>query len=164
MALVEAVLEVLLKDGTLALADGRIVSAQSINRSDPTTAHWLAMRDELKKAGLEVPVLSDLRSRIGLTELELKIAIKHGMSSTELHRINATRYAMADTLRHISTGIIALAGDAPFTVAEVKEHFAIGRKLTIELLEFLDSINVTQRNGNARVISNAKVIKQRFGD
>ena len=164
VALVEAVLEVLLKDGTLALADGRIVSAQSINRSDPTTAHWLAMREELKKTGVEVPVLSDLRSRIGLTELELKIAIKHGMSSTELHRINATRYAMADTLRHISTGIIALAGDGPFTVAEVKEHFAIGRKLTIELLEFLDSINVTQRNGNARVISNAKVIKQRFGD
>ncbi|MDB2557986.1 SelB C-terminal domain-containing protein, partial [Luminiphilus sp.] len=61
-------------------------------------------------------------------------------------------------------GIIVLAGDGPFTVVEVKEHFAIGRKLTIELLEFFDSINVTQRNGNARVISNAKVIKQRFGD
>ena len=63
-----------------------------------------------------------------------------------------------------ATGIIVLAGDRPFTVVEVKEHFAIGRKLTIELLEFFDSINVTQRNGNARVISNAKVIKQRFGD
>ncbi len=164
VAIVRAVLEVLLKDGTLVLADGRIVSAQSINRSDPTIAHWLAMRDELKIARLDVPVLSDLRSRIGLTELELKIAIKHGMSNAELHRINATRYAMADTLRHIATGIIVLAGDRPFTVVEVKEHFAIGRKLTIELLEFFDSINVTQRNGNARVISNAKVIKQRFGD
>ena len=41
---------------------------------------------------------------------------------------------------------------------------AIGRKLTIDLLEFLDSINVTHRNGNARVVANAKVIQQRFGD
>jgi hypothetical protein len=122
------------------------------------------MRDELRKARLDVPVLSDLRSRTGLSEVELKIAIKHGTSSAELQRINATRYAMADTLRHISTGIIALAGDGPFTVIDVKEHFAIGRKLTIELLEFLDSINVTHRNGNARLIANAKVIQQRFGD
>ena len=163
-ALAGAVLELLLKDGTLVLADGRITSAQSINRSDPTIAHWRTMRDELRKARLDVPVLSDLRSRTGLSEIELKIAIKHGTSSAELHRINATRYAMADTLRLISTGIVALAGDGPFTVIDVKEHFAIGRKLTIELLEFLDSINVTQRNGNARVIANAKVIQQRFGD
>ena len=164
VALVEAVLEVLLKDGTLVLADGRIFSAQSINRSDSTIAHWLAMRDELERARFDVPVLSDLRSRTGLSEIELKIAIKHGMSRAELHRVNATRYAMADTLRQISTDIVALAGKGPFTVVDVKEHFAIGRKLTIELLEFLDSINVTQRNGNARVISNAKVITQRFGD
>lgn len=163
-ALAGAVLELLLKDGTLVLVDGRITSAQSINRSDPTIAHWRTMRDELRKARLDVPVLSDLRSRTGLSEIELKIAIKHGTSSAELHRINATRYAMADTLRLISAGIIALAGDGPFTVIDVKEHFAIGRKLTIELLEFFDSINVTQRNGNARVIANAKVIQQRFGD
>jgi selenocysteine-specific elongation factor len=56
----------------------------------------------------------------------------------------------------------SLAAEQNFTVANFKDELGIGRKLAIEILEFFDSINFTQRKGNERTISNPRAIRSRL--
>jgi selenocysteine-specific elongation factor len=39
-----------------------------------------------------------------------------------------------------------------FTAAEFKDRSGIGRNLTIEVLEYLDRVGVTRRDGDARTV------------
>ena len=163
-ALAQIAIDRLLRDGTLQLKEGRIALREPSDEPEPTIAHWEALRGELQRALPEVPVISDLASRAGLTDIQLKIAIKHGLASSELQRINSVRYALTEALLHFASGINELGGNTEFTVVQVKNYFGLGRNVIIDILEFFDSINFTRRNGNTRVIANPSVIKQRFGD
>lgn len=163
-ALAQIAVDRLLRDGTLQLKEGRIALREPSDEPEPTIAHWEALRGELQRALPEVPVISDLASRAGLTDIQLKIAIKHGLASSELQRINSVRYALTEALLHFASGINELGGNTEFTVVQVKNYFGLGRNVIIDILEFFDSINFTRRNGNTRVIANSSVIKQRFGD
>lgn len=163
-ALAQIAVDRLLRDGTLQLKEGRIALREPSDEPEPTIAHWEALRGELQRALPEVPVISDLASRAGLTDIQLKIAIKHGLASSELQRINSVRYALTEALLHFASGINELGGNTEFTVVQVKNYFGLGRNVIIDILEFFDSINFTRRNGNTRVIANPSVIKQRFGD
>ena len=79
-----------------------------------------------------------------------------------LHRINATRYALTTTLLDFAATSVSLASERNFSVADFKEKLGIGRKLAVEILEFFDSINFTQRQGNERTIANPKAIRSRL--
>ena len=92
----------------------------------------------------------------------LKLALKHGADRGFLHRINATRYALTTTLLDFADTTESLASEQNFTVANFKDELGIGRKLAVEILEFFDSINFTQRQGNERTIANPKAIHSRL--
>jgi hypothetical protein len=47
------------------------------------------------------------------------------------------------------------AQQAVFSVIETKTHLGLGRDLTIEILEYFDSVKFTRREGNSRRLRNA---------
>jgi hypothetical protein len=58
---------------------------------------------------------------------------------------------LCETRDAIKTAIIELATDGKcFTVIDAKAQLGLGRGLTIELLEYLDSIQFTRRQGDGR--------------
>ena len=58
---------------------------------------------------------------------------------------------LAETKEAIETAIIELANDCKcFTVIDAKAQLALGRGLTIEILEYFDSIQFTRRRGDRR--------------
>jgi len=161
-ALLEATLRTLVKTGVLELNDGRVHHAKKGSESNTNDTYWTSLEHHLLSAGRQIPALSELQRDANLAETPLKLAVKQGTGNGRLHRINATRYALTETLLELAKGSEALAAASAFTVAEFKDHFGIGRKLAVEILEFFDSINFTQRQGNERTIANPKAIRSRL--
>ena len=161
-ALLEATLTILIKTGVLGVTDGRVHDAKDRNKPDGNERHWSSLERQLQTAGHHIPVLSELQRDAQLDETSLKLALKYGTEKGSVHRINATRYALTTTLLDFAETSESLASDRNFSVADFKEELGIGRKLAVEILEFFDSINFTQRQGNERTIANPKAIRSRL--
>ena len=161
-ALLEATLRTLVKTGVLELTEGRVHHTKKGSKSNANDTYWMSLERHLLSAGRQIPVLSELQRDANLAETPLKLALKQGTGNGRLHRINATRYALTETLLELAKGAEVLAAARAFTVAEFKDHFGIGRKLAVEILEFFDSINFTKRQGNERTIANPKAIRSRL--
>ena len=161
-ALLEATLTTLIKTGVLGVTDGRVHDAKDRNKPDGNERHWSNLERQLITAGHHTPVLSELQRDAQLDETSLKLALKYGTDKGFLHRINATRYALTTTLLDFAETSESLASERNFSVADFKDELGIGRKLAVEILEFFDSINFTQRQGNERTIANPKAIRSRL--
>ena len=160
--MLEATLTTLIKTGVLGVTDGRVHDANDRNKPDGNEQHWSSLERKLQTAGRHIPVLSELQRDAQLDGTSLKLALKHGADRGFLHRINATRYALTTTLLGFAETTESLASEQNFTVANFKDELGIGRKLAVEILEFFDSINFTQRQGNERTITNPKAIRSRL--
>lgn len=161
-ALLEATLTTLIKTGVLGVTDGRVHDAKDRNKPDGNERHWSNLERQLITAGRHIPVLSELQRDAQLDETSLKLGLKYGIDKGFLHRINAVRYALTPTLLDFAEMSESLASERNFGVADFKDKLGIGRKLAVEVLEFFDSINFTQRQGNERTIANPKAIRSRL--
>ena len=161
-ALLEATLTTLIKTGVLGVTDGRVHDGKDRNKPDSNERHWSRLERQLQTAERHIPVLSELQRDAQLDETSLKLSLKYGTEKGFLHRINATRYALTTTLLDFAETSESLASDRNFSVADFKDELGIGRKLAVEVLEFFDSINFTQRQGNERTIANPKAIRSRL--
>lgn len=161
-ALLEATLTTLIKTGVLGVTDGRVHDAKDRNKPDGNERQWSNLERQLITAGRQIPVLSELQRDAQLDETSLKLALKYGNEKGSVHRINAMRYALTTTLLDFAQTSESLASERNFSVADFKDELGIGRKLAVEILEFFDSINFTQRQGNERTIANPKAIRSRL--
>ena len=161
-ALAEATLAILLKQGELANADGRIRLPTSLNAPNPHDALWQSLEDALQAAGLNVPVISEARSQARLSDVDMKIAIKEGRERGLLHRVNAERFVLTQTLIKYAEAAEKTVETEPLSVVAFKNQLGIGRKLAIEILEYFDGIGFTRRSGDQRTIVNRGVIEKRF--
>ena len=161
-ALAEATLAILIKQGELANTDGRIRLPASLDAPNPHDALWQSLEDALQAAGINVPVLSEARSQARLSDVDMKIAIKEGRERGLLHRVNAERFVLTQTLIKFAEAAEQTAESEPLSVVAFKNQLGIGRKLAIEILEYFDGIGFTRRNGDHRTIVNRGVIEKRF--
>lgn len=160
--MLEATLTTLIKTGVLGVTDGRVHDAKNRNKPDGNERHWSNLERQLITAGRHIPVLSELQRDAKLDPTSLKLALKYGTEKGCLHRINPTRYALTTTLVDFAETSESLASERNFSVADFKEELGIGRKLAVDILEFFDSINFTQRKGDERTIANPKAIRSRL--
>jgi selenocysteine-specific elongation factor len=70
-------------------------------------------------------------------------------------QVAPNRFFLPETVARLADLTHALAAESPdgsFTAAQFKDRSGIGRNVTIEVLEYLDAIGVTRREGAARVV------------
>ena len=161
-ALAEATLAILVKQGELANADGRVRLPTRLDGPNPHDALWQSLEDALQAAGLNVPVISEARSQAKLSDVDMKIAIKEGRERGLLHRVNAERFVLTQTLIKFAEAAEKTVENEPLSVVAFKKQLGIGRKLAIEILEYFDGIGFTRRSGDQRTIVNRGVIEKRF--
>ena len=161
-ALAEATLAVLLKQGELTNVEGRIRLPTDLTAPNPHDALWKSLEHSLQAAGVTVPVISEARSHARLSDVDMKIAIKQGRERGLLHRVNAERFVLTQTLIQLAEAAEKTAEIEPLSVVAFKNQLGIGRKLAIEVLEYFDGIGFTHRNGDERTIVNKAVIEKRF--
>jgi selenocysteine-specific elongation factor len=142
----------LLKDARVSLNNGLLsLAGHRPTLSSQIQQRWFLFSNILRKGGFQVPLLSEIEKEMGLTSKQLSTLIIPALKSGDLIQLSQKRYMLCETRDAIKTAIIELATDGKcFTVIDAKAQFGLGRGLTIELLEYLDSIQFTRRLGDGR--------------
>jgi selenocysteine-specific elongation factor len=114
---------------------------------------WQTVRPALEASGYNVPPVRDLALQLKLKEPIVKDFLYRKAKSGEVMRVTADRFYPRPTLATLAAVAQATAQAQPnaqFTAAQYRDATGIGRSLAIEILEFLDSLGITQRVGDAR--------------
>ena len=116
---------------------------------------WDQLAPILDEAGLRSCRVRELAAALGQTPDETEALLVRLERFGRLLRIARNRFFLPEMVTRLG----ALAADltreneaAAFTAAEFNQRSGIGRNLTIEVLEFLDGLGVTQRVGELRHI------------
>ena len=157
--LLMAVLTSRLQSSELVLSEGRLRRAgfqPAVNTE--LTQHWLQLQTFLQDRGNNIPLLSEVATHTRFSPKALEKIIKAQEKNGQLHRLTAQRYALPAQLYRLSSELLSLADTGePVTVVGAKSRFAIGRNLTVEILEYFDRIHFTQRTGNARIVLDSEL-------
>ncbi len=145
-----------------ALTDARkIETSGSIARlpAHSTTANtadekmWQIVKPALETAGFNAPQIKDLALQLKLKEPIVKDFLYRKAKSGEIYRVTPDRFYTKDTLAKLAATAQATAQAQPtgiFTAAQYRDWTGVGRGLAIEILEFMDTLGVTQRIGDTR--------------
>lgn len=153
-----AVFQALLRE----LADERKIEAQgSIARipghnatSNPADEKlWQAVRPALEAGGYSPAPIRDLALTLKLKEATLKDFLHRKAKGGDLCKVTADRFYPRATLATLAAIAQTTAQAQPnglFTAALYRDATGVGRSLAIEILEFFDTLGITQRIGDAR--------------
>lgn len=152
----EAALRALVEQGSV-IRQGRVLALPD-HRPAPSPEDqtiWTRVEPALLTAGLRPPRVRELAAELGLEPDVMERRLVRLERFGLLIRVAPNRFFLPGTVAEL--GAIAerlLAGDAAegFTAATYSQRSGIGRNLTIQVLEFLDKIGITQRIGEYRVI------------
>lgn len=152
--LTEAVLSDMLTHDVIA-RQGRSLAlpGHSPTLSPDDRALWEKVESVLDDAGLRPPRVRELAAHIGLdpdsTDQRLSRLERFGL----LIRVAPNRFFLPRTVVALGELAAALANEseaAGFTAGIFSQRSGIGRNLTIQVLEYLDRIGVTRRDGEYR--------------
>jgi selenocysteine-specific elongation factor len=153
-----AVLQALLRE----LADERKLEVQgSIARipghnatSNPADEKlWQAIRPALEDGGFSPAPIKDLALTLKLKEAIVKDFLHRKAKGGDLFKVTADRFYPRATLATLASIAQATSQAQPnglFTAAQYRDATGLGRSLAIEILEFFDTLGITQRIGDAR--------------
>jgi len=156
--LAAAVFQTLLRE----LADERKLEVQgSIARipghnatSNPADEKlWQAIRPALEAAGYSPAPIKELALQLKLKEAVIKDFLHRKAKGGEIYKVTADRFYPRATLATLAAIAQATSEAQPnglFTAAQFRDATGLGRSLAIEILEFFDTLGVTQRLGDAR--------------
>ena len=145
-----------------ALADAHTIEISgSIARlpAHSTTANtadekmWQIVKPALDAAGFNAPLIKDLALQLKLKDAIVKDFLYRKAKSGEVHRVPPERFYTKATLAKLAATAQATALAQPngtFTAAQYRDWTGVGRGLAIEILEFMDTLGVTQRVGDTR--------------
>ena len=149
------------------LADARkIETSGSIARlpAHSTTANtadekmWQLVKPALDAAGFAAPQIKDLALQLKLkepilTDFLYRKSKAGGGAGGEIYRVTPDRFYTRATVAKLAATAQATAQAQPngiFTAAQYRDWTGVGRGLAIEILEFMDTLGVTQRIGDTR--------------
>ena len=150
--LFDAALAVLLKEQNVSITNGFLsMTGHRPTVSSQVQQRWLLFSTLLRKGAYQVPLLSEIERDSGLNKKQLAALITPALKSGDLIQLSKKRYMLAETQRAVKNEITVLASQCEcFSVIDVKNHLGLGRNITVEILEYLDSIHFTQRKNDGR--------------
>ena len=114
---------------------------------------WQAIRPALEAGGYSPAPIRDLALALKIKEPVIKDFLHRKAKGGELYKVTADRFYPRVTL----AALAAIAQETSraqanglFTAAQYRDATGLGRSLAIEILEFFDTLGVTQRLGDAR--------------
>lgn len=150
------ILNRLIADGSLARTGHLIHPSKHMAKiSDSDQKFWKIVELQLENHGPCPPVVHDLA---GLLDIDVEALREKMHRMTQLGRVikvGGNRYYPVHTLKHIEGLILQLASDnesGRFTPSQFRDVSGIGRRPSVDILEFFDSNGLTQRLGDERVV------------
>jgi len=116
---------------------------------------WDRVRPLLQQAAHAGLLLTELASAAGAKEAILADFLHRMAKTGELVRVGTSRFYLRATMASFAAVAQCVAELSPggrFTVAQFRDRAGVGRMLSVDILESLDRLGVTQRVGDARVL------------
>lgn len=156
-AFLAAVLEALIQEKRLLLAGGRLSCAGYRATLPPALlAGWERLQAYTAERGFHLPLLSEIERDLGLGAKVQAAVVAMALKSGQLVQVSPKRLTLPAVLQGLAVEIQRLAARQEiFSVIEAKAHLGLGRDLTIEILEYLDGVKFTRREGNGRRLQDA---------
>jgi selenocysteine-specific elongation factor len=114
---------------------------------------WQTVRPALEASAFNAPPIRDLAVQLKIKEPLLKDFLHRKAKTGEVMKVTADRFYPRSTVATLAAVAQATAQAQPtgqFTAAQYRDWTGVGRSLAIEILEFLDTLGITQRIGDAR--------------
>jgi selenocysteine-specific elongation factor len=156
--LCDAVIAEQQKRGFLNISSG-LASASSHQYSMSLEAErqWSDIRQAMANHGTDIPVLSNLQKVIACDEISLARALDLAVKNGKAICLTKSRFALPSVLCKLAESVGDLTYDEPqFSIKEFKNHAGLSRNLTVEVLEYFDSIGFTRRDGDKRSVIDAE--------
>ncbi len=96
--------------------------------------------------------VGDLSKSLNIPLTTLTRALNQISKARALVRISDKRYALPAQMQGWADIAEALSVVAPFSVKEFRDRSGLGRNMSIDVLEFMDSKGYTRRNGDTRTV------------
>ena len=108
-------------------------------------------------------MISELEAKKNITLADRKKIRREAVRDGRLFKLSDRRYALPAQLWDLSNEVIAQSdANEAISVIALKKRWGLGRNLTVEILEFFDSIRFTQRRGDVRIVLDAELPARRF--
>jgi len=146
-----------------AIAGGNLArSGAVLQRSDHSpvlnavdSAAWQAIAPLLLREDLKPPHLQQLAQHLAKPAAEIERVLSKAADAGLAYRIAPNRYFLPPTITRLAAIAAELAAAdelGSFDAAHYRDATALGRNLTIEVLEFLDAAGITRRRGARRSV------------
>ncbi len=144
-----------LRDAGVVARRGTIIhlAGHDIQPTAADLALWKRVEAALATGGMRPPRPRELVDITGIPLDRLEALFRRAEELGFVHRVASNRFylpAALDELVRMAEGVVAQSPDGTFTAADFNKASGIGRNLTIQALEYLDRIAVTQRRGDRR--------------
>ena len=120
---------------------------------------WELISTILNQYKAQIPTLSDLLESLQLSREALQSALMGAVKDGRVHKISTTRFLLSDRLNHFAQSLTTLfETQGMFSVADARDHLALGRNSCVDLLEYFDQVGVTRRDGDKRVVLTGRLL------
>jgi selenocysteine-specific elongation factor len=154
-AIFRAALDELVQRGKIAIVGDIVQRAQrEISLSDQESKAKEQIAREFERAGLAAPAVSEVLARVAVDSAHARKLLQLLLREKTLVKVTEEMILHTAALAKLSTllaGYKRTHGER-LPIAAFKELTGISRKHAIPLLEYMDRVRLTRRNGDERVI------------
>jgi selenocysteine-specific elongation factor len=124
-----------------------------VRLSEDDETLWQQLQPLFEQAGFDPPWVRDLAKATGHDEAAVRLLLRKMARLGLLHQIVLDLFYTETLVRRLAAMLVQLASDNPvIQVAAFRDAVGLGRKRSIQILEYFDRLGLTRRFGDRRHI------------
>ncbi|MCW2269459.1 Selenocysteine-specific elongation factor [compost metagenome] len=135
-----------------------------VRLSDTDTLLWQRLQPLLEQGQFDPPWVRDLAKALAVDEPEVRMLLRKLARLGQVHQVVRDLFYPEATIRQMASMLLQLASDDPVVqVTAFRDVLGIGRKRSIQVLEYFDRIGLTRRLGDRRQVRADNALAQSPG-
>ena len=161
-----SLLDELLAGGAIAASGPWLrLPEHQVRLSEEDATLWQQLQPLLEQSNFDPPWVRSLANAIHRDEAAVRLLLRKLARLGQVHQVVRDLFYTDATVRQLAAMLLQLAADdSAISAAEFRDAVGIGRKRSIQILEFFDRIGLTRRLGEQRRIRPDNALAQSPGD
>jgi selenocysteine-specific elongation factor len=157
-----ALIDALLAAGTIASSGPWLhLPDHQVKLTDEDEQFWQQLLPRMQQARFDPPWVRDLATATGRTEADSRLLLRKLARIGQVHQVVRDLFYLESTIREMVVMLLQLsAADPVIQAAAFRDRLGIGRKRSIQILEYFDRIGVTRRMGDQRQVRGDNALAQ----
>lgn len=149
-----ALIDALLAAGTMASSGPWLhLPDHQVKLNDEDEQLWERLSPLMRQARFDPPWVRDLATATGRTEADTRLLLRKLARIGQVHQVVRDLFYLESTIREMVAMLLQLsAADPVIQAAAFRDRLGIGRKRSIQILEYFDRIGFTRRIGDQRQV------------